>query len=152
MPAHPADQMRPALEREQSAHHKGGQQVRGLEALRLRHHLELGDGGSGGGRQLPRLESPVGAGLNRRASCKSRQVDEVQRRVDILDVEIRFLPQLDRLCQADSREAVPSARTSHRDEGSALGRLPLGGSAELGVEELPQARGWGERRGNLRRV
>ena len=60
MTAHLTDQVRPALERENSARHEGGQQVGPDETLRLRQDPESRYGGGSGGSQ--RLDSVRPAG------------------------------------------------------------------------------------------
>ena len=48
VPAHAADYVGPGLEGKHSARHEGSQQIRGLEALRLHHHLKPGESVGGG--------------------------------------------------------------------------------------------------------
>ena len=85
--------MRAALEREDPTLDEGNEEVGGHEALRLLEHPESADGGRGIRRHRLRLVAPVGPKPGRRAGLVGRQVDEVDSRVDVLNIEIRLLPQ-----------------------------------------------------------
>ena len=72
-PAHPADQVRPALERENPACDEGDQQVGHLEDFGVGQLPESGDGGGSSRRQRPGPIGPLGPPPSRRASYVSRQ-------------------------------------------------------------------------------
>ena len=91
--AHPEDRMRAALEREDPALDEGDEEVGGHEALRLLEHPESADGGCRIRRKRLWLVAPVGPRPHRRAGFVGQQVDEVDSRVDVLNIEIRLLPQ-----------------------------------------------------------
>ena len=86
-----------ALEREDPALHEGNKKVRGHEALRLLEHPESANGGRRVRRHRLWFAPPGGPSPGGGASLVGRQVDEVDCRVDVLNVEIRLLPQFHRL-------------------------------------------------------
>ena len=64
---------------------------------RISQHPEPADGGNRVRRHRLQLVAPVGPRPNRRAGFVGQQVDEVDSRVDVLNIEIRLQPQFYRL-------------------------------------------------------